>query len=84
VISIDGKGNVATKGLKYMYVARWSDTDTWGGDFIPGEGDAVEIPVGRALLVDVDSTPILSFPTVLGSLIFAPEVDKSHQRTFDA
>jgi len=84
VISIDGKGNVATKGLKYMYVARWSDTDTWGGDFIPGEGDAVEIPVGRALLVDVDSTPILSFLTVLGSLIFAPEVDKSHQRTFDA
>ena len=75
---------MATKGLTYTYVARWSDTDTWGGDFIPGEGDAVEIPSGRALLVDVDSTPILSFITVLGSLIFAPEEDKTHERTFDA
>lgn len=67
-----------------MYVARWSDTDTWGGDFIPGYGDAVEIPAGRALLYDVDSTPILSFITVMGSLIFAPEADKTHHRTFDA
>ena len=83
VITLDD-GQVATKGLTYMYVARWSDTDTWGGDFIPGEGDAVEIPVGRALLVDVDSTPILSFITVLGSLIFAPETDLTHERTFDA
>lgn len=84
VISIDGVGHVATKGFLYRYVANWSNTDTWGGDFIPEEGDAVEIPVGRTLLVDVDSTPILSFITVLGSLIFAPETDKSHQRTFDA
>lgn len=84
VISIEGVGDVATRGLKYMYVARWSDTDTWGGDFIPGEGDAVEILAGRALLVDVDSTPVLSFITVMGSLIFAPEADKSHHRTFDA
>ena len=83
-IDIDGVGKVATRGLKYMYVARWSDTDTWGGDFLPGEGDAVEIPKGRALLVDVDSTPVLSFLTVLGSLIFAPETDKTHHRTFDA
>ena len=45
---------------------------------------AVEIPVGRALLYDVDSTPTLSFITVLGSLIFAPETDKTHQRYFDA
>ena len=84
VIEIDGVGKVATKGLKYMYIARWSDEDTWGGDFLPGAGDAVEIPAGRALLVDVDSTPVLSFITVLGSLIFAPETDKTHQRTFDA
>lgn len=84
VISIEGVGRVATRGMKYRYVARWSDTDTWGGDFIPGYGDAVEIPEGRALLYDVDSTPQLSFITVMGALIFAPETDKTHHRTFDA
>ena len=78
MISIDGIGNVATNGLLYRYVARWSNTQTWGGDFPPEEGDAVEIPEGRTLLVDVDSTPVLSFITVLGTLIFAPEVDKTH------
>ena len=36
------------------------------------------------LLYDVDSTPILSFVTVEGSLIFAPDADPDHHRTFDA
>jgi hypothetical protein len=37
------------------------------------------------LLVDVDSTPKLSFVNVEGSLIFAPnDLDESHVRTFDA
>ena len=37
------------------------------------------------LLVDVDSTPILSFVVVEGSLIFEPHpTDENHQRTFDA
>jgi len=84
VISIDGVGNVATKGLLYRYVARWSSTQTWGGDFPPEEGDAVDIPKGRTLLVDVDSTPVLSSIFISGALIFAPEVNKTHQRTFDA
>ena len=84
VIYIDGMGNVATQGLLYRYVGLWSRTDTWGGDTIPVEGDAVSIPEGRTLLVDVDSTPILSAVIVEGSLIFAPELDKTHHRTFDA
>lgn len=84
VIDIDGFGNVATQGLLYRYVGLWSDKTTWGGDILPEEGDAIEIPVGRSLLVDVDSTPVLSFLTVMGSLIFAPEDDKSHERFFDA
>ena len=84
VISIEGVGNVATRGLKYQYVALWSDTETWGGDFLPGEGDVVEIPVGRALLLDIDSTPVLSVIIVLGSLIIAPDADTDHQRTLDA
>jgi len=36
------------------------------------------------LLVDVDATPILNLVLVEGSLIFAPDSDASHQRTFDA
>ena len=67
VIYIDGMGNVATQGLLYRYVGLWSRTDTWGGDTIPVEGDAVSIPEGRTLLVDVDSTPILSAVIVEGS-----------------
>ena len=59
-------------------MARWSDTTTWGGDILPIEGDAVEVLAGRTLLVDVDSTPTLSFLTVMGSLIFAPETDVNH------
>jgi len=35
-------------------------------------------------LVDVDSTPKLSFVVVEGSLIFAPEADENHERTFEA
>lgn len=84
VINIDGQGDVATKGLLYRYVARWSDELTWAGDYLPDEGDAVEIPAGRALLVDVDVVPQLSFVSVLGSLIFAPDANKNHHRYFDA
>jgi hypothetical protein len=83
-IYIDGVGDVATKGQVFRYVKRWSDPETWGGDAPPLEGEAVYIPSGMHLLVDVDSTPILSFLTVEGSLIFAPDADPEHQRTFDA
>mmetsp|Transcript_29266 Transcript_29266/g.28404 ORF Transcript_29266/g.28404 Transcript_29266/m.28404 type:complete len:235 (-) Transcript_29266:4317-5021(-) len=36
------------------------------------------------LLVDVDSTPVLNLVLVEGSLIFAPDADPAHVRTFDA
>ena len=62
----------------------WSQDVTWGGDFAPVEGDMVYIPEGLHLLVDVDSTPILSAVVVEGSLIFAPNDDPNHLRTFDA
>ena len=35
-------------------------------------------------MVDVDSTPILSFINVEGSLIFPPDDDPDHLRTLDA
>ncbi len=72
VINIEGKGNVATKGLVYRYVSRWSDSQTWNFDLSPQEGEAVHIPKGPHLLFDIDDSPILSFVNVEGSLIFAP------------
>ena len=79
VVKVDGKGIAATQGIAFRYVSRWSDTQTWGG-FPPGEGDAVQIPKGMHLLVDIPATPVLSFVNVGGSLIF----DSSADRTFDA
>ena len=83
-INIANFGNVATQGLVFRYVSKWSDDQTWGSDLAPVEGDAIEIPKGQHLLVDVDSTPKLSFVVVEGSLIFAPEADENHERTFEA
>lgn len=48
------------------------------------EGDSIQIPKGLHLLVDVDSTPILGAIDVEGSLIFPPNDDPNHVRTFDA
>jgi len=83
-IYVDGMGKVATQGLVYRYVSLWSDTETWGGDIPPLEGESVAIPKGQHLLVDVDSTPQLVAIIVEGSLIFAPnDDDPTHHRTFD-
>lgn len=83
-IYIPDKGYVATKGLIYRYVKRWTDPETWGYDSPPLVGEAVHIPTGFHLLMDADSTPVLSVLTVEGSLIFAPDADPNHVRTFDA
>lgn len=78
VITIDGKGYVATKGMVFRYVSRWSDSQTWNYDLSPQEGEAVNIPKGLHLLFDIDSSPKLSFIVVEGSLIFPPDNDSSH------
>jgi hypothetical protein len=83
-IKIAGFGNVATQGLIFRYVNYWSEPLTWGGEFPPIEGDLVSIPKGLNLLVDVDSTPILSAVVVEGSLIFPSNPNPNHLRTFDA
>lgn len=44
----------------------------------------VYVPKGLHLLVDVDTTPVLSAVVVEGSLIFPPNEDPDHLRTFDA
>lgn len=83
-IKISGMGSVATQGLVFRYVNYWSDPITWGGEFAPIEGDMVYVPPGLHLLVDVDSTPVLSAVVVEGSLIFPSDPDPNHLRTFDA
>lgn len=83
-LTIAGYGNVATQGLIFRYVNYWSEPLTWGGEFAPLEGDMVYIPKGLNLLVDVDSTPVLSAVVVEGSLIFPSNANPNHLRTFDA
>ena len=84
-INIAGMGNVATRGLVYRYVSRWSDKETWGNDIPPLEGEGVEIPKGQHLLVDVPIVPKLEFVVVEGSLIFeSNENDHTDHKMFDA
>lgn len=84
-ISVAGLGRMATQGLVFRYASYWSDDTTWGGEFAPLTGDMVYVPPGLHLLVDVDSTPVLSAVLVEGSLIFAPHPSNpEHTRTFDA
>jgi hypothetical protein len=75
-ILIDGKGLVATKGKIFFYAQRWSDTQTWGG-LAPLEGEAVFVPKGMHLIVDIETTPTLSLVLVEGSMIFDQDVATS-------
>lgn len=72
-------GLAATQDLTYLYIDRWSEVATWGGEALPMEGDGVYVPKGQNLLVDV-STPILVAVIVEGSIIWEDEKDM----TFDA
>ena len=83
-MTIKAKGHVATRGRLFYYVRKWSDPGTWGGEFAPMEGETVSIPEGMSLLVDVDSTPVLKAVINEGALLFMPNKDKAHVRTFDA
>ena len=84
VVMVDGNGLAANKGNTFRYVSYWSEPATWGNDAPPQFGEAVQIPAGRSLLVNVDKVPQLSFLVVEGALIFAPDANANHQRTFDA
>jgi hypothetical protein len=78
-------GYVSTHDLFYTYVFKWSEeADTWSGEGQPMEDETIVIPKGFNLLVDVDKTPVLKAVFVFGSLIFSPDKDPKHQRTFDA
>ena len=85
VVSVEDQGLAANQGNTFRYVSKWSNPATWGGDAPPQFGEAISIPKGRSLLVDVDKVPQLSFLLVEGELLFAPHpTDATHQRYFDA
>jgi hypothetical protein len=85
VIEIDGKGLISTNDLMYTYVFKWSEgADTWGGEMEPMDDETIYIPKGLNLLVDIDHSPKLKAVFVFGSLIFIPDSDPDHLRTFDA
>ena len=48
------------------------------------EGESVYVPSGLHLVVDIDTSPILAAVLVEGSLIFPPNSDPNHVRSFDA
>ena len=50
--------------------ARWSDPGSWPGGAVPKAGDAVVIPEGQIMSLDV-SPPALSSLTIEGELVFA-------------
>ena len=39
-------GYTYNSGLKFRYVHKWSDENTWSGEFAPKDGDSIFIPSG--------------------------------------
>lgn len=72
------------QGNTFDYASYWSDPDTWKGEFAPQDGDSLHIPAGQMLIVDIDVSPMLWAVIVEGSLVFIPDKDENHRRTFDA
>jgi hypothetical protein len=80
-IFIEGRGFVATDGLAFTYVFKWSEgEDTWGGEMEPMDGETIYIPKGLNLLVDIDKSPLLNAVFVEGAIIFSPDADPTHHR----
>lgn len=50
----------------------WSDPATWPEGGVPGSGDVVTVPAGRAILLDVSPPPLAGL-SVNGSLLFADQ-----------
>jgi hypothetical protein len=72
-------GYAANQNNKFLYIDRWSDSATWGGELPPAEGESVFVPKGQTLLVDV-SPPKLKLVTIEGTMMFEDTKDL----TFDA
>jgi hypothetical protein len=72
-VFIDGRRSIVSC-RNFTYAFRYSDPNTWSGDFPPIEGDAVYVPKGMVLMMD-QSTPKLKTIIVEGSIVFSDEND---------
>ena len=72
-------GFAVTGDKKYLYIDKWSEDATWGGETPPRDGESVFVPKGQSLLIDV-STPKLKAVIVEGNLLF----EDKKTLTFDA
>ena len=61
-------------GLTFTYAPLWSQAASWGAGSVPAAGDAVVIPAGTTLLLDVSPPPMHSL-VVRGSLVLDPRAD---------
>ena len=52
-IYIERVGNVYLGNLFFQYLDRWSSTDTWGGEFIPSNGETAYVN-NADVLIDMD------------------------------
>lgn len=68
------EGFASNKKNTFLYIDRWSDEKTWGGEVPPREGESVHVPEGQYLLVD-ESTPILNLIAIEGSVLFEDKKD---------
>jgi hypothetical protein len=77
-----------TKGIaisaSYEHIHKWSNPETWGGDFPPQNEDSVYIPHGMSVEYDVEYTGVLGFILVEGKLIFKSESDPMNHRHIEA
>ncbi len=71
-----GTALLADPNMKFVYIDRWSDPDSWRGGVLPIAGDIVWIPEGQVILMDVN-TPVLLFLLIEGDLHFDDEKDTS-------
>jgi hypothetical protein len=66
-INIDTIGNVYCDTLYYQYLDRWSDTKTWGGEYIPANGETAYIK-NTDVLLDVAEVNLNTLVIENGSL----------------
>ncbi len=65
--TVDGQIGAVLKAPIYVY--RWSNSQTWGGDVPPVEGDLVQVPNGLVLLIDQDVPKIAGLYSNYGGII---------------
>lgn len=68
---MNGLNAFVHRTVEFFYSSIFSDTDTWGGEFEPADGDSLFVPVGQVLLIDKSPFGVLNAIVVEGVLLFA-------------